>query len=95
MNFGKAEREAGLGRWLTEAIRSVAECKGFFREQLSRLNSERKLFGYPFWGSFLALLENIRSERLFLAHAPLVTLGAYPSVNFVDSSPYQREPFER
>ena len=28
--------------------------------------------------SFLALLENIRSEQLFLAHAPLVMLGAYP-----------------
>ena len=44
MNFGKAEREAGLGRWLTEAIRSVAECEGFFQDQLTRLNSERYLF---------------------------------------------------
>ena len=37
VNFGKAEREAGLGRWLTEAIRSVAECEGFIREQLNDL----------------------------------------------------------
>ena len=44
MNFGKAEREAGLGRWLTEAIRSVAECEGFFREQLTGFNTERYLF---------------------------------------------------
>ena len=56
----------------------------------------------PFWGSFLALLENIRSERLFLTHAPLVMLGAYPSVAFGDSSPFHplrsissREPNHR
>ncbi|MBR0383726.1 MAG: hypothetical protein IJH61_03460, partial [Eubacteriaceae bacterium] len=48
-------------------------------------------FRLSFLGSFLALLENICSERLFLTHAPLVTLGAYPSVAFGDSSPYQWE----
>ena len=37
----------------------------------------QKMFHLSFLGSFLALLENIRSERLFLTHAPLVTLGAY------------------
>ena len=51
-------------------------------------------FSLSFLGSFLALLENIHSERLFLVHAPLVTLGAYPSVPpRRDSSPNLGEPF--
>ena len=37
----------------------------------------RKMFHLSFLGSFLALLENIRSEQLFLTQAPLVSLSAY------------------